>query len=278
MADQVPHSVTPVGRATRYAVLLIVLSVPCWVLGGLFPPIRVGALNLPVSALMFLVPAVTAGILVGRAGGSAAVGVLLRRAVEGRGAWWRVAAATTVPALVAVAAMAALGELGSWPVPTLLVLFLVFLLPGVCEELGWAYVSDALWERFGPIIPGLMVGAFVSLWHLIPLLQAGNEWRWIAAWALSSSTARVVMMWCYVRTGAAVPTLIGMHAMFNVCAAGVPGYNGVAGQAAGGVVLAVLGLVLTIASLRSRAAATVSRPALADGQPSGPADRSTAPP
>jgi hypothetical protein len=238
----------PARGAAPYLLLVLVLSLPLWAVGGALPVVAVGALDLPVSALMFVCPGAAAVLLAARRGGRASVWRVLRRVVEVRGRWGWVLLGTALVVGPAVTATALVGELAPWPVLPALLLCLVFLLPAAAEELGWAHLTDLWRGRLGTWGAGLAVGLVTVLWHLVPLWQAGNTWDWIRVWALSSLAARVVMTWCYVRAGARVPVLVAMHAAANVCAAVAPGLNTTAGLVANAAATVVVAAALALRS------------------------------
>ena len=65
---------------------------------------------------------------------------------------------------------------------TVLILFVVFFIAAVGEELGWSgYAIDPLQDRFGALGGALLLGAVWALWHVIPLLEAQRS-RGFIAW------------------------------------------------------------------------------------------------
>ena len=62
-----------------YFVLVIVLSVPCWLLGGSRLPLPI---NLPASAVTTFIPAIAAAMLTYRRSGIAGVKEFLKKAVD----------------------------------------------------------------------------------------------------------------------------------------------------------------------------------------------------
>lgn len=183
-------------------------------------------------------------------------GRLLRRAVTVRRAYPWLLAGTITPVLVAAVAVGSLWAIGSvepepWPLLPMLLGFALFFLPAAFEELGWAFATDALLPRWGWAATGWALGTIAAAWRLVPLLQAGNSWTWIAAWFASSAAGRVAKVWFYLKTERAVPVLIGIHAMDNACAAFVPGYNVFPGIVAGAVVVVALAVMLTVAGRRA---------------------------
>ncbi|NUW39136.1 CPBP family intramembrane glutamic endopeptidase [Nonomuraea rhodomycinica] len=220
------------GHPMRFLVLVTALSVPFFVLGAVSPTVRIGALDLPASAAMFVVPGLAAAILAHRAGGRAAVVSLLARVVDrpaGRTRWY--VAAALLPAAIGALTWALgwlTGQVGSAPpaAPAVLPLLLAAALVGAaCEELGWTgYACDPMVRRFGTVGTGLLLGVFWAVWHLIPLLQVGHGAAWIGGWFAGTVATRVIMVGLRNATGG-VSAAILMHAMLNVTVAYLPDYD-----------------------------------------------------
>ncbi|NNH69156.1 AMP-binding protein [Nocardia uniformis] len=217
------------GRPVAFLVVVTVLSLPFYVLGAFAPTVRVGAVAVPASALMFVVPVGAAALLVYRACGWAAVAALLRRAVDrpaGRARWYVIAALLPVGIGVLAVSIAALFEpvefASALPLLALPVVLVAMLIAGAAEELGWtAYATDPLHHRFGAVGAGLILGIYWGAWHVIPLLQAGREWGWIAGWFVATVAARVVIVGLHTVTGGVSAAII-VHAMMNVVAGATP--------------------------------------------------------
>ncbi|GGT12388.1 CPBP family intramembrane glutamic endopeptidase [Nonomuraea spiralis] len=223
------------GHPVRFLVLVSVLSVPFYVLGAVSPTVRIGAMDLPASATMVVLPVLAAAILAYRDGGPAAVMALLARVVDrpaGRARWY--VAAALLPAAIGALAWTfgwLAGEVGSALPASPAVLPLVFaaaVVGAACEELGWTgYASDPMQRRFGTVGAGLLLGVFWAAWHVIPLLQAGHGAAWIGGWFLGTVALRVIIVGLHNATGG-VSAAILMHAMVNVTAAYFPDYDSVA--------------------------------------------------
>ncbi|MEU5869093.1 MULTISPECIES: CPBP family intramembrane glutamic endopeptidase [unclassified Nonomuraea] len=249
------------GHPVRFFVLVTVLSVPFYVLGAVSPAVRIGALDLPASATMFVLPVLAAAILARRDGGRGAVTALLARVVDrpaGRTRWY--AAAASLPA--AIGALSWIfgwlgGQAGS-TLPTspaaLPLLLAAALAAAACEELGWTgYASDPLQRRFGTAGAGLLLGLFCGAWHVIPLVQAGHGAAWIGGWFLGTVAGRVVILGLRNASGG-VSAAILAHAMVNVTAAYVPDYDDpVVSTASGLLTAAAAAGILFIASCRATA-------------------------
>jgi membrane protease YdiL (CAAX protease family) len=138
------------------------------------------------------------------------------------------AAAWYVPMILLIPALMALSyglmRLMGTPVPgpqfTLLaplVLFAMFFVAALGEELGWSgYIIDPLQARWNALWASLLVGAVGAAWHIVPLAQAGRSAEWIA-WQLPTLVAlRVLLVWLYNNTGHSIFAVTVLHAMYNV--------------------------------------------------------------
>jgi membrane protease YdiL (CAAX protease family) len=102
-------------------------------------------------------------------------------------------------------------------ITTPLILFAVFFVAAIGEELGWmGYVIDPLQDRFGALGGALLLGGVWAIWHLIPLLSVQRSLAWIAWWALGTVAMRVIITWLYNNTGRSVFIAVIFHAMFNL--------------------------------------------------------------
>jgi hypothetical protein len=100
---------------------------------------------------------------------------------------------------------------------TTIVLFLVFFVAALGEELGWSgYAIDPMQARWGALTASIMLGLVWAALHYIPLLQVGRSAAWIAWWSLGTVAMRVVMVWLYNNTGRSVFAMTLFHAMANL--------------------------------------------------------------
>jgi membrane protease YdiL (CAAX protease family) len=207
----------------RFFALAYALAVPFWLLGAataidLLP-------GLPIAALMTVCPVAAALILVYRENGRAGVTALLKRSfdfqrIKAKG--WYVPVVLLAPG-VALLSYALLRWTGV-PVPapqfdvlTMIVLFLVFFVAALGEELGWSgYAIDPMQARWEALTASIMLGLVWAGFHFIPLLQVGRSVEWIAWWSLGAVTMRVVMVWLYNNTGRSVFAVALFHAMSNL--------------------------------------------------------------
>lgn len=221
-------------RPLLFLVLVTAMSLPFFVLGAFVDSVRVGALGLPASALMFLVPVLAAVFLVYRDEGGAAVRVLLRRAFDYSAAphpaWYLVAVGLPLAAGGAAYGVAHMLDAagGSIPIALAALPFVVIAtwFAATCEELGWTgYATDPLQRRWGTAATGIVLGIYWAVWHLVPLLQVGHGIWWIAGWFGGTVAARVLIIWLHNRTGHGLLAAILFHATLNVTAVVTPDYD-----------------------------------------------------
>jgi membrane protease YdiL (CAAX protease family) len=206
-----------------FFVLTFALSIPFWIAGALtsFQLLP----GVPVSALGLVCMVGAASILVYRENGFVGVKELFKRAFDFtrvRANIWYVPTILLMPAIMLLSFMAL--RFTGVPVPnpqfpftTPLILFAVFFLAAVGEELGWmGYAIDPLQERYGALGGALLLGVVWAVWHIIPLLSAQRSLAWIAWWALGTVAMRVIITWLYNNTGRSVFIAVLFHAMFNL--------------------------------------------------------------
>jgi membrane protease YdiL (CAAX protease family) len=257
--DQASRAAAPRGGALlAFFVLVFALAAPCWLIGAL-TGLRLTA-DLPVAALQFVCPVIAAAILVYRERGSAGLSALLRRSLDFsriNAKIWYVPTVLLLPGIYAVTY--ALMRLQGLPAPTpefpllaALVLFLVYLFAGVCEELGWSgYALDPMQARWNALAASLLLGTIWGAFHVIPLLQAGRSPEWIAWWALSTVTLRVHYTWLYNNTGESVFAAALFHATGNLAQIGPflnfgPGGYPLDAQRIAGLLIAAAAVIVVI--------------------------------
>lgn len=207
----------------KFFLLVFALSVP-FLLIGAATEVQLSR-DLPVSALIFLVPVIAASILVYREDGAAAVTELLQRSFDyrriGSRAWYG-PIVLLVPGVYALTyvVMRVMGlPLPSVQFPLLAGLgaSLVYFIAAMCEELGWmGYAIDPMQERWSALYASILLGLVWSPFHLVPLLQHGRSLVWIAWWSLSTMSLRVLFVWIYNSTGKSVFAVAVTHALTNL--------------------------------------------------------------
>lgn len=206
-----------------FCLLVFVVSVPLWAIGGWsgieFVP------GLPLAAIGVVCPALAAVLLVSREGGSAGVWALLRQAFDYRRIpmTWYAPIALVMPGSLLVSygiklAMGGTVPPPQVPIPAALLLSAGFLLGGLCEELGWSgYATEPLQARWQALPAALFLGAVWAVWHYVPLVQVGRSPTWIAWWTLFTVALRVLLVWIYNNTAQSVFAAALFHAVSNVC-------------------------------------------------------------
>jgi membrane protease YdiL (CAAX protease family) len=224
MISASPKLSATAGRSPfRFFLLVFALTLPFWALGALMPLELLP--KLPISALAVIVPALAAAILEYRRAQWPAVVALLQRSYDFHrigSVVWFAPILLLMPAIM-VASYLIMWGLG-WPLPPpdiqvgrALVLFALFLVSGVLEEIGWSgYAIDPLQERLGALRAAVLLGAVWAAWHVIPLLQAERAPLWIAVWTLGTVALRVLTVWIYNNTGKSVFAAALFHAICNL--------------------------------------------------------------
>jgi uncharacterized protein len=203
--------------------LVFLFSLPFWAAGELTSRQLLPAL--PVSAFGVLCPLLAAVILANREQGRPGVSALLKRSFEiqqiQKKAW--LAPVLLLDPLIKTLAYFVMRVSGTAvPAPVfsagqVLSLLVLFIVAGLCEELGWTgYVTDPLQARFGALPASLLIGAVWGIWHFLPLLQAQRSVEFIAWWFLATVSARVIIVWLYNNTGRSVFTAALYHAIMNL--------------------------------------------------------------
>jgi membrane protease YdiL (CAAX protease family) len=216
----------------KFFLLVFTLSVPFWLLGAttelqLLP-------GLPVSSLMVLSPLLAASILVYREHKFEGLARLLTRAVDFRrvrAKIWFAPIILLMPGimLLSYGLMRWIGlplPVAQFPVLGALVMFLLFFIAAVSEELGWSgYALDPMQDRLGALWAGILLGVIWATWHVIPLLQVDRSAAWISWWCLGTVAQRVLMVWLYDNTGKSVFAATLFHDMSNISWQLFPNYG-----------------------------------------------------
>ncbi len=187
------NSALRVGSPLTYIVLTFALSIPFWIAGALT---NINCCpGIPISAFGIICPVGAAAILVYRENGHAGVLALLKRSFDFKrveGELWYVPSILLMPCIMVLSYVVM--RLMGVPMPapqfsfaTTLILFVVFFIAAIGEELGWSgYAIDPLQERFGALGGALLLGAVWAVWHVIPLLSVQRSLVWLAWWSLGT--------------------------------------------------------------------------------------------
>ena len=215
------HTAT-VRSIRNFFLLLFVLSVPWWVLGG-FYNVRV-FLGLQLSALSLGMPAATALILLYRESGKAGILGLLRKTYDFRQIRpynWFLPILFMYPSFVFVEFWVL--RLWGVPVPSphfswgLPLNYLVLFLFSYLEELGWTgYAIGALQKRWSALTSAIILGIAWAGVHVPILSIVGYSFDWIFWHSLYVIAGRVLFVWIYNNAGKSLSAMCLLHASFGV--------------------------------------------------------------
>jgi membrane protease YdiL (CAAX protease family) len=169
----------------QYFILIFVFAIPFWVLGflvsnGLLAGLGIPT-NIPISALMFIVPIGVASILVYKEHKLNGVKQLLKRAYDynrtKKHKIWYLPALLLMP-IIAVFVYITMRLIGL-PLPTPYIPFLlipfflfIFYFSVVGEEIGWSgYAIDPMQNCWGALKASIILGLVWATWHVVHLFR-----------------------------------------------------------------------------------------------------------
>lgn len=217
----------------QYLLCLTITSVPFWIIGGWVETTAL-PINLPVSALMVANPMLVAMVLIYREQGIVAVRALLKRTLDQHRIQhkiWYLPVFLLMPLLMVLAysLMVLTGNgLSNPEVPLLMapVMFLVFFVAAIGEELGWqGYAYERLHQHWNALQTSIVLGILWAIWHIIPYIQTQNTLTWVVWQCVATVGLRVLIVWLYNNTGQSMFTAIAFHAMINVSNFLFPNYG-----------------------------------------------------
>jgi membrane protease YdiL (CAAX protease family) len=216
-------STTKTRSPLKFFLLVLILSVPLWLIGSLVPLQLLP--GLPLSSLMVFCPMIAASILVYREDRITGVAELIKRSFDTkriRSKVWYVPAILLMPGIAVLAY--GLMRLVKLPLPIIelpglaaLLMFPVFFIAALGEELGWSgYAIDPMLGRRNALQAGILLGLVTAAWHIVPLVQADRSPTWIAWQCLNLVATRVLLVWIYNNTDKSVFATAVCHTMVNV--------------------------------------------------------------
>jgi membrane protease YdiL (CAAX protease family) len=227
----VPSNASQKKLPLDYFGLVFALTIPFWLFGGHKLPIP---LKLPVSALALINPLLAALILTYRRDGLTGTKELFKKVLDYqkiKNKTWYLPTLFFRPLIMVLSyiVMRLAGvPLPDPQIPWLMapVLFLVFFIAAIGEELGWTgYAIDPMQNRWGALKASIVLGLVWALIHIIPDLQNGQTANWILWHRLGTVALRILMVWIYNNTGKSVFSAILFHAMDNLSWALFPNYG-----------------------------------------------------
>lgn len=203
--------------------LIFVLSIPFWLVGEAKLPLPV---NLPVSALTAFVPMIAATIVSFMQHGLGGIKELfqtLKDYQKIKSKVWYLPILLLAPLiyLVSFAVMRLTGR----PLPDpihipflwLPIFFVIYLITGIGEELGWsAYATPPMQHRLGPLRASFLLGVMWATWHSIAFLQTGLPVEWVIWQSIKTIAMRMIIVWFYNKAGKSVFSTILYHTTDNV--------------------------------------------------------------
>lgn len=223
--SSVARTVHPKRSATAFFVLTIVLSIPFWLLGAFLTVPENVLFGLPLTAFQLVAPFVAAVVLVRIREGRSGLRAFLLDAFDLRTIRRRPGTLTLILVMPAVyAAGWALMMLVGQPLPDLQVvwqvipvLFMVFLVAGLFEEVGWTgYALDPLQSRLGALGAALIIGVVWAGFHLVADMQSGYVVGWIVWHRIGSVMLRVLIVAAVNSTGGGIWAAVVLHAGDNI--------------------------------------------------------------
>ena len=93
----------------------------------------------------------------------------------------------------------------------------MFFITAACEEAGWmGYAVSPLQDRWSALTASLILGLIWAIWHVVPDIQAHQNWAFIAGQRFYSVMLRILIVWLYNNTGKSVFAAVLFHDMDNV--------------------------------------------------------------
>lgn len=236
----------------KFFLLIFVLSVPLWLIGGQPLPLPI---NLPVSAFIFTCPLIAASILVYGENKLDGLKQLLKRTLDYRKIKpkiWYLPILFLMPAIMLLSYLAM--RLIERPLPEPQIPFLeiplffaLFFIPAVCEEAGWmGYAFEPIQNKVGASRAGILIGFVWGMWHFIGwYFQTHNTLTWTAGQFISTVALRIIIVWLYNNTGKSVFAAVLFHDMMNVSEFLFPNYGSHYDPVITGVITAIVTVFVT---------------------------------
>jgi uncharacterized protein len=212
-------------QPSKFFVWVMALSTPFYMWGAI-RPVRGLPFGLPATAVMVVLPAAVATILTRRNRGGDAAWALWRRVGDVE----RIQSTRWLAiSLLCMPAVSLLGYAIMWvlrmPLPTVIsvplvrlpMIFAVFFVGAVLEEIGWTgYATEPLQQQSGILGAGITIGAVWALWHLVPWwLGQAHPLTWVCGQTLATIAMRIVMGWIYAFGGRSLLLAVLFHTMIN---------------------------------------------------------------
>lgn len=207
---------------TLFFGIILIISLPFYILASLVPQ----EMTILMGLTLALAP-ITAGlILTYRENGSDGAKKLLKRSIDSKritNKKWYLPILFLWPVIfiLAFGVMTSMGETtpdSLFPVVVAPVLFVLFFIFALFEEVGWmGYAFEPMEKRWNALNASLILGLIWAIWHLPLYILAGQDPLWIAGQIISLIAIRTLIVWIYNNTGKSVFAAILFHTVYNVC-------------------------------------------------------------
>lgn len=240
----------------KFFLLVYALAIPFWLIGDVAEHFSIEfPFNLPISALMFVVPITAALILVYRQDKLEGVRKLLIECFDYKKVKkkiWFLPSIFLMPILMVISYWVML--LIGLPLPkpqipfiTFPILFVVYFFAAVCEEAGWmGYAFDPMLARWSALKSSLVLGSVGAILHVIPFIQAHRSLTWILWQCFFTIFLRVIFVWLYQNTNKSLLPVILFHTMYNVSYSLFPNNGSHYDPAIFGLLTFVLAVIVTL--------------------------------
>ncbi|MCW4032418.1 MAG: CPBP family intramembrane metalloprotease [Candidatus Bathyarchaeota archaeon] len=242
---------------TTFFALTFLISLPIWILTALttqFIPEEM-PMN-PIGILMVFTPITAAFILTYRENGLDTAKKLLKRSFDHKritGKLWYVPIFFLMPVIYfsSLGLMISVGiPIPENPIPVVAtpILFLIFFIMALGEEVGWqGYAFDPMEKRWNALNASIVLGIIWTIWH-IPLLSLQNlqgGTLWIAGQCTNLAVTRILIVWIFNNTGKSVFAAILIHAVDNTFANILPIYSSPLGPIIASIFIIVTTVIVT---------------------------------
>lgn len=207
----------------KFYLLVFIFSIPFWLFGSI--QAKWLPMNLPLSALMFICPLISALILTYREVGTEGINRLLKRTFDYKRIkekTWYLPIFFLMPIILFLSYVVIRLIGRPLPNPQILwleipILFVMFFIAALCEEIGWmGYAIEPMLKKWSALEASIIMGILWAIWHIIPFIQTKHSMLWIIGQCYTTVLLRVFIVWVYNNTGKSVFAAILFHDMTNV--------------------------------------------------------------
>ncbi|MFT3947771.1 MAG: CPBP family intramembrane metalloprotease [Agriterribacter sp.] len=204
----------------KYFLLVLLLSLPFFILGAFTGGTKNFLINLPVSALMFICPTLALLFFDKVSFKQSLINIFDFKKIKNL--IWILVIVLSLPLLMFVTFLTMkftgviLPDIEFKLLETV-ILFVLFFFAATFEELGWTgYLTRQLLKSNTIVVAGATIGILWAIWHIIPYLQEDKSFVWIFWQCATAILLRILMVWVFVRSGASLFLIILFHTMINM--------------------------------------------------------------